>query len=216
VKFTSLFLLLAVLTLALTAAPAWADAITVTNPSFEMIDPAHPLGYSAPGIGIWNLGPIPGWAGVAGSWQPGPAAYNSVPDGKTVAFSNGGAIYQTLNGSLTPYTTYTLSVDVGHRLDGTDGYPTGYTIELLAGGVVIDSISGFSASIPKGAFQEVGFSYTSDAAPPSGDLGIALISGGIQSDFDDVYFGVRPAPEPASLALLATGLGLALFLFRRR
>jgi hypothetical protein len=139
-----------------------------------------------------------------------------VPDGKTVAYSNGATLSQTLNGSLAPNTTYTLSVDVGHRLDGTDGYPTGYTIELLAGGVVIDSISGFSASIPKGAFQEVGFSYTSDAAPPSGDLGIALISGGIQSDFDDVYFGVRPAPEPASLALLATGLGLALFLFRRR
>jgi len=211
-KFTSLFLLLALLTLGFTA-PAWADTIAITNPSFETHAP-----FGCTGCGTWNVGPIHGWTitgGRAGSWLPDSSAFPSVPDGNIIAFSNGATLSQTLSASIAPYTTYSLSVDVGHRLDGTDGYPAGYTIELLAGGMLLRSISGFSGDIPKGTFQDVSFNFTSGATG-SGNLAIELISGGIQSDFDNVRLTAAQASEPGSLALLITGLGLALFLFRRR
>lgn len=213
-KLTSLFALLSILALGFIPAPASADTIAITNASFEQI--TNPLIYTSPGIGIWNTGPIPGWTGVAGSWQPGPGAFTSVPDGNTVAFSNGGTLSQALSASLALNTTYTLSVAVGHRLDGTDGYPAAYTIELLAGSMVLNSISGFSGDINKGTFQDVSFNYTTGAMPLMGNLGIELISGGTQSDFDNVRLSATPAPEPGSLALLGTGLGLMFFVFRRR
>jgi len=49
-----------------------------------------------------------------------------------------------------------------------------------------------------------------------GNLGIELISNGIQTDFDNVTLSATPVPEPGTLALLATGLGLMFFIFRRR
>src|SRR5258706_10682565 len=156
------------------AAPAWADTIAVTNPSFEI---TNPLTFTAPGAGSWNAGPIPGWTitgGGAGSWQPGPALFNlPVPDGNTVAYSNGATLSQTLSASLAPNTTYTLSAFVGHRLDGD---VTNYTIALLAGGTILSSLSGSNGVIPLGTFQNEVFSFTSGATVPSGNLGIALFS----------------------------------------
>lgn len=214
-RVTSLFLVLSILALGFIASPASADTIAVTNPSFEMVDPLS-LTQSLPGFGIWNNGPIFGWAttgGQAGSWQPGPAAFTSVPDGKTIAFSNGATLSQALSATLSPYTTYTLSAFVGNRLDGL---VTDYTIELLAGNMVLKSFSASNGMITPGTFANESVSYTTGAMPLTGSLGIELISGGIQSDFDNVHLSATPAPEPGSLALLATGLGLALFLFRRR
>src|SRR5258706_6818740 len=147
---------------------------------------------------------------AAWSW-----AFNlPVPDGSIVAFSNGGTISQTLSASLAPNTTYTLSVDIGHRLDGL---ATNYTIELLAGGMILNALSGSNGLIPLGAFQDEFFGFITGATVPSENLGIALISAGPQADFDNVQLSsVAKVAEPGFLALLATGLGLALFLFRRR
>ena len=216
-KLISLFLL-SIVVLGCIAVPARADSIAIQNPSFEI---TNPLIYSSPGYGSWNYGPIPGWTitgGGAGSLQPGPTSYPSpLPDGSIVAYSNGGTISQTLSASLLPNTTYTLSVDVGHRLDTPDLYLSNYTIELLAGGTILNALSGSTSFITPGTFQSDFFGFTTGARVPSGNLGIALLSSGPQAEFDNVQLtAALPAPEPGSLLLLATGLGLALFLSRRR
>jgi len=213
VKFTTIFVFLAILVLGFTTAPAFADNITIQNASFEM---TNPFLYSSPGFGVWNTGPIPGWtiiSGGAGSWQPGPAAFSSVPNGSTVLYSNGGLIFQTLGVSLLANTTYTLSVDIGHRLDG---FVSNYALSLLAGGSVLNSLAGSNGLIPIGTFADESFSFTSGANVPSGSLSIILGSAGPQTDFDNVRLVATPVPEPGSLALLAAGLGFAFFVFRRR
>jgi hypothetical protein len=208
-------MLLLLLVLGTLAAPAWAD-ITVINPSFEM---TSGLNFSGPTFGKWNLGPIPGWdlTGEGGSWQPDTVAarsYSSVPDGITVAYSNGGSISQTLDASLIPNTTYNLSVDVGHRRDGLD---PNYTIAIYAGSELLDSLTGSNGSIPIGTFADETLTFTSGEKVAPGMLKIVLSSnGGPQTAFDDVRLTAFALPEPASLSLLAVGCGLILFVFRRR
>jgi hypothetical protein len=219
VKFTSLSLLLPVLVLSFIATPASADTIAITNPSFEIVDPLHPLDQSC-GIGCtFNVGSIPGWVitgNAGGLFQPSSDHLNlPLPDGNIIAYSNGGTIFQSLSATLAPNTTYTLSVDVGYRLDGTVDL-TNYTIALLAGNTVLNFFSDSNGTITPGTFAVESVSYTTGATPLPGTLGIELISAGQQSDFDQVQLSASPVPEPGTLALLATGLGLMFFVFRRR
>jgi len=213
VKFTAIFLFLSILVLGFTTSPAFADSITIQNASFEMKN----LLVTPCGAGCaYNNGPIPGWTSVGagqGSWMPSSAYFTSVPDGSIVAYSNGGLIFQTLGVSLLANTTYTLSVDIGHRLDG---YATNYALSLLAGGTVLNSLAGSNGLIPIGTFADESFSFTSGANVPSGSLSIMLSSIGTQSDFDNVRLTATSVAEPGSLTLLAAGLSLAFFVFRRR
>jgi hypothetical protein len=216
-KSTSLFMFLFILVLGCVAAPAWADVVPVNNPSFEM---TSALNLSGPTYGKWNKGPITSWTltGEGGSWQPDTVAarsYSSVPAGMTVAYSNGGTIYQDLSASLLSNTTYTLSVDVGHRLDGLE---TNYTLAIYAGGnLLIKSADTSNGAIPIGTFADETVTFTSGAnVAPGQKLRIVLTSTGQQTDFDDVSLTASAIPEPASLSLLAAGCGLMLFVFRRR
>jgi hypothetical protein len=193
--------------------PAFADTIPVANASFEI---TNPLTITCGAGCAYNNGPIPGWTisgGEQGSWQPSSAYFSSpVPDGNIVAYSNGGTISQTLSTAPVIDTTYTLSVDVGHRLDGG---VTNYAISLFSGSTFLSSITGSNGVIPIGTFADETLTYTFTGVP-SGNLGIVLTSAGGQSDFDNVRLMATPTPEPGSLALLAVGLGLTVFVLRRR
>jgi len=134
-----------------------------------------------------------------------------VPDGGIVALVTNGMISQTLPAHLMPNTTYTLSVDVGHRLDG---FATTYTFVLYAGNTVLKSVSGSSNLIGSGTFADETLSYTTGATVvDSGNLTIALSSagslitdGGIQSNFADVQLTDTAAtPEPSSLLFWEAG-----------
>jgi len=212
VKLTSFSLLLPILILGCFAPMASADSISIANPSFET---SNSLVFSSPGLGSWNNGPIPGWGTFAnaGSWQPGPAAFSSVPDGTTVAYSNGGFIYQSLGVPLLANTTYTLSVDVGHRFDG---FTNTYGLALLADTTLLNSVTGSTGLIPIGTFADESLTFTSGANVPSGNLVIELGSAGPQIDFDNVRLTAFSVPEPGTLRLLAVGLGLTVLLLRRR
>jgi RHS repeat-associated protein len=91
---------------------------------------------------------------------------------------------------LQPNATYTLTVAVGHRLDG---YTNSYTIALQAGGTTLSSVSGNNSSIAIGTFQDQVVTYTTGSTVTPGDLAIVLTSGGIQVDFDYVRLSVNAA-----------------------
>jgi hapalindole biogenesis HpiC1 cyclase-like protein len=117
--------------------------ITVNNPSFETLPSGGlPFGcgsgcsYSSATTAI----PIPGWTASGGEntqvgqFQPGTNSgnfqyFNSIPDGNTVAYSNGGSISQTVGQTVELGVVYTLQVDLGLRNDLPD---PGF-IELLIG-----------------------------------------------------------------------------------
>lgn len=79
----------------LATAAALATPITVNNSSFE-IPPAGGLPIGC-GVGCsYNEGPIPDWtnSGFSGEFQPGTqdgnfAYFDTIPDGITIAYSNG-------------------------------------------------------------------------------------------------------------------------------
>lgn len=201
---------------ALAASPLKADSISIQNASFET---TYPLtGACGAGCG-YNYGQIPGWTinGTAGSFQPNSTYFTSVPNGKTVAFiSNAnGTISQTLAVSLLPDTTYTLSVDVGNRLDLLE---TDFWISLDAGSTSLNAITGSNSTITPGTFANETFTYTTGSSVLPGDLTIILGSRGFQSNFDNVRLttnspsGSVPVPEPSGLLLLCMGIFcLALF-----
>ena len=222
-KFAARFLFLSILVLVCTTSPAFADNIAIQNASFEI---TNPLTTSCGPACLYNSGPIPGWTTSAsgtlqGSWQPGPVQFTSLSNGSMAAYSNGGTISQILSDSLLANNLYTLTVAVGNRADtAIYNLATTYIIQLFAGSTLLNSITGSNAVIPLGTFMDVSFNYLSGVTFPAGNLSIVLSSIGPQSDFDNVRLTatstVTSVAEPGSLTLLAAGLGLALFVFRRR
>jgi len=221
-RLASIFCMLA-LCLFLSNGVAWGDSVPIQNASFESTSPMFAAPCAGPGTCLFNFGPIPGWAitgGETGSFQPSSTYFNlPLPDGNIVAFTNGGSISQTLTGiSLLPNSTYTLSVDVGHRLDGL---VTTYSISLDAGSSALCATDGSNGSIAAGTFADVILTCTTGASVPSGFLGIVLTGTGTQVDFDNVHLNVSdppasvPVPEPSALVLMLTGLGVVGLLFVR-
>ena len=219
-KLTSFSVFLSILILACFTATASADTIAITNASFETVDPLHPLNQPCGAGCSFNAGPgsIPGWTltGSGGLFQPGTAGFftSPVPNGSIVAYDNGGTISQTLTATLSPNTTYALSVDVGRRVDAG---LTNFTIDLFAGNTLLNFLTVSNSTITPGSFAPELLTFTTGANPLSGNLGIEFSNSfPVQVNYDNVMLSATSVSEPGSLALLAVGLGLAFFALRRR
>jgi hypothetical protein len=207
-----------VLTVAL-AANCYASPIFVSNFSFETL-PAGGLPLGGCGVGCaYNAGLIPSWTvtGTVGEFQPGPPAntgfFNSVPDGITIAYTNGGTISQTVVPVVQLGVTYTLMVDVGVRKDAPDP-----GTEAL----VINGTSHFAVGVlaTGGNWSTFTATYTGLAADVGKPITIMLAANSAQGDWDNVRLADSTGaavPEPASGALMGVALlACAGLLLRKR
>lgn len=205
------------------AAPGTFPVGPVT--SWDLLDPNSIVDFSSDAIGVVNP--------TGSTFFPAGA-----PEGNNAALIflsgdiGGGTVSlrQILSSTLQANTRYTLSAMVGNIASGTgsppfdqfgffdlDGFP-GYSVQLLAGGVVIaEDNNSLFGSIPEGEFAESISSANIGAAHPQlgQALEIRLINlniaetqenPGIEVDFDNIRLdatALRAAPEPSSLALLA-------------
>lgn len=212
--------------------PAFANLLTIVNPSFET--PATTT-YT---YGIAGANPIPGWtisgAGAAGVQNA--ATYGvtgTPPDGLQFGFMNNQpqnnslapstAVSQTLGDTLQASTTYTLSIDVGGRTDGLNP-GTGYSISLYAGSSQIASVT--PATPPTGSWMALTASYTSPISVTPGqflqiDISMPTNAVNQQLDFDNVTLNASPVPEPsvwkiAGALLLVSGAFQGFRLLRNR
>ena len=206
-----------VITLALAAAtfmaaPATAaTSISVANASFETLPPGGLPDSCGTGCSFSLDGNIPGWStsGGVGLFQPGTAGFfNSVPDGLTVAYSNGGTIWQTVGVTAVAGTTYTLSTAFGARNDiGGQG-----SVSLLVGA---NTVVATGVAPTAGNWSTFIASYTATLADAGSAITIQLDSRGPQGGFDKVELSAV-LPEPANWAMLITGFGLTGAVMRRR
>jgi hypothetical protein len=190
--------------LIITSSVMVAAPLAVTNPGFET-DVLGSGGFQFT-ISGWTCTNGANSGDICGVYNPTASQYSSIPSSPNVAFSNGGIITQVLGTNLAPGMVYTLSVDIGKRLDS--GFP-GYVIELLAGSTVLVS-NGITLNPTAGTFQLQTLTYTSSAS--GGPLEILLQgNSGSQTNFDSVsLLAVSAVPEPSTLALaIISLLGIA-------
>ena len=200
---TALGLLFALAPFAASAAPLVADG------SFE--SPATGSYTYDPAGTPWTYS---GASGVATNGSP--FYVGSAPDGTQAAFiqsgnSSFGTISQTVTG-LTQGASYAFSFYAAHR-SGFSANPLDITFGGVDLGVFTPTTTDFTL-------------FTTAAFTAAGSTGLLSIAGGVtnQSDIDSaidlvtintVSNALPPVPEPASMAILATGL-VALALRRKR
>lgn len=204
-----------------------AAPVDIVNPGFEAFQLEEGQ-YSRPFDGhpgaILSLDPIPGWTldsstGDGGTVNLTEVSYpDGAPEGENVAYSSRlttpPKISQILNASLNANTIYTLTVDIGRRLD--NDFP-GYAVQLLAGGnILAEDNNNF---LPKpGQFIESIVTYSSGST--GSFLGDPLeikfwaFDGG-QVNFDDVRLDATVVPIPGAMWLLGAGV-VCLLGFRRK
>lgn len=193
-------------------APAMAASnITVVNASFETL-PQGGLPFGCGAGCSFSDGSIPGWttSGANGQFQPGTAGfYNFVPDGLTVAYSNGGTISQTVGVTAVAGTTYTLTTAFGVRNDiGNPG-----STRLLVGA---NSILATGLLPTAGNWSTFTASYTATLADAGSLIAIELASPGAQGGWDNISLTGSAVPEPGTWALMIAGFGMIGFAARRK
>ncbi|MEZ6096705.1 MAG: PEP-CTERM sorting domain-containing protein [Pirellulaceae bacterium] len=230
--------------------PARADLIPIANHSFEDTtgqSTFNEFTFGTPaGWSLYDPNGITSSAGIfPGTLMPnGVEFFNSLaPDGDRVAIlfnssREGDGEYgfeQSLSLSLTAFTSYSLSVEVGNIASGfatngqffnLDEFP-GYRVELLAGGTVIASDAN-SLNIPEGVYATSTVNFVTGATHVhlGETLSIRLVnenlipsgftqatSPDLEVDFDNVRLDVTAVPEPTSIWLFACSFGL---MFSRR
>jgi hypothetical protein len=199
---------------ALVSNSAGATTIPVSNPSFEILpDAGLPFGGCGTGCS-YSIDAIPGWTngGFSGQFQPGSffgnfAYFNSVPDGFTVAYANGGLISQTLGTTTVAGDTYTLQVAVGLRSDGNFS-PS-----------IVSLILGSNTFVATGSIPTAGnwsiYTATGTASASGQAIAIDLFStGGGQGDYDNVQLSASATPLPSTWMMLLAGfVGLGFLAF---
>ena len=202
---------------------AWANvSITVVNSSFETL-PGGGLPFAC-GVGCsYSKDSIPGWTNIQGSpgdtgqFQPGSSSgnfayFNYVPDGTTIAYSNGGTISQTVGATVQAGVIYTLSVELGNRSDNGGGYANQGSADLLINGHQYVA-TGFQAAL--GTWTTWTAYYTGTSADAGKSITIELNALAPQGNYDNV--SLSATPEPGFYGALALGMsGLLVAIQRRR
>ncbi|HTS55028.1 MAG TPA: PEP-CTERM sorting domain-containing protein [Burkholderiales bacterium] len=141
--------------------------------------------------------------------------FNSIPDGITVAYSNGGTIYQTVGATVEAGVVYTLQVDQGFRKDLADPG----VVELVIGNnAPIKATSGVPPTQGSGDWLTYTATYTGLGADVGKSITIDLFSDGAQGDWDNVRLdaaAVSSVSEPGTIPLIGMAL-IALFAVARR
>ncbi len=183
---------------ALGFAATTADAATVTLVNADFEDPGTILDEIDPVRGDWTMHSVVGWtvSGTAGVFEPivpGPA-YNSLPSGTRVGWSNGGSLSQLTGAVFSAASTYTLTVDIGWRLDNAS-FPGG-EISIFADDMsTIISSTALYVTTQGGFAQAVLVLDALEIAPYLGQqIGILLSGNGQQVDFDNVTLTSTPLP----------------------
>jgi hypothetical protein len=208
-----LFLFLAAISVL--ALAGLANAVEINNSGFE--EPVLTNGdYTSGDPPDWKLGNynvlnptvwIPGWS-EGGVWNPdttdgysGGAAFEGQNVGYVASYTGSDAgISQVLTVKLTADTEYVLSAAVGNPLWNGSDVSADYRLELLAGGVLLDSDTG--ASPASGDWALHSLTYTSGHSPAQlgQPLEIRLIAvdytdggggDGYEVDFDSVTLTLK-------------------------
>lgn len=195
--------------------------IAVNNSSFEILPPGGLAFHCGPGC-AFSAAAIPGWNDnpfSSGQFQPGTQAgnhlyFDTLSDGITSAYSNGGTISQTVGATVAAGRTYVLTIDIGQRHDGA--IPG--TADLLVNGTHYDVVPDPLTSPPvSGGWATYTATYVGLAADAGDAITIELNSNGFQGNYDNVRLVEltgTATPEPPFYAL--TGVAFAALLMEQR
>jgi HpiC1 cyclase len=192
------------------AVPALALEVAVPNASFEV--PEAFDGFPAEVTGDGDASTVPGWTFGVGAGAPAGGVSDPTDDQYVGASGNDAVLLAPADGGqtlflsttlagdegtfttnesvgvLAPETHYTLTVAVGHPLDGVHG---DVSIAVLGDGVEVARTTVSGAQLADGSFTDLPLRFSTDASEPSRAISIELRHTGSEDatqivDFDNV------------------------------